>query len=36
MMLHFVTDGFEGVFVTYDRGAGIDVEEFIRVCDQHF
>ncbi|SFR96338.1 hypothetical protein SAMN05216559_1561 [Halomicrobium zhouii] len=36
MMLHFVKNGFEGVFVTYDRGEGIDVEEFIRVCERHF
>lgn len=36
MMLHFVTNGFEGAFVTYDRGEGIDVEEFIRICERHF
>lgn len=36
MMLHFVTDEFDGVFVTYDRGTGIDVEEFIEVCKRHF
>lgn len=36
MMVHFVKNGFEGVFITYDRGDGIDVEQFIRVCNRHF
>lgn len=32
MMFHFVRNGFEGVLVTYDRGADVDVEEFMAVC----
>lgn len=32
MMFHFVTTDFAGALVTYDRGAGVDTEEFIRVC----
>ncbi len=36
MMLHFVENGFGGVFVTYDRDAGIDAEAFIEVCRDHY
>ena len=36
MMLHFVKNGFSGVFITYDRNAGIDTESFIRVCENQF
>lgn len=35
MMFHFVTNDFTGVFLTYDRGATVDVEEFITVCKAH-
>lgn len=32
MMLHFVKNGFEGVFVTYDRDASVIVEDMISTC----
>lgn len=35
MMLHFVINGFEGVFVTYDRDTGIDVEDVVATCKTH-
>lgn len=36
MMFHFVSNGFEGALVTYDRGAGVDTEEFIQACKSEF
>lgn len=36
MMFHFVTSDFKGALVTYDRDAGVDTEEFIRVCKSEF
>lgn len=36
MMFHFVENGFEGAFVTYDRGADVDVEAFLEACESAF
>lgn len=35
MMFHFVTNDFKGVFLTYDRAAAVDVEDFIDACKTH-
>ena len=34
MMFHFVTDGFGGALVTFDRGQGIETEAFMQACKQ--
>lgn len=35
MMFHFVTNDFKGVFVTYDRGADVNIEIVIDICNTH-
>lgn len=36
MMFHFVSNGFEGALVTYDRGADVETEQFIEACKSEF
>lgn len=35
VMFHFVTGTLAGVFSTYDRGANVDVEQFIAICQAY-
>lgn len=35
MVLLFGQDGFEGALVTYEMGAGVDLDTFIDICETH-